>query len=80
MDTPLAYDGPFGSPEYGEYWTDEYLYENGSLNDLEISYKRGKISAIRARYVCTSTQATRKYLLLGHILNVLMHITTYDQL
>ena len=39
FDTPLPYDGPFGAPEHGEYWTDDNLYKNGPLNDIEMSYK-----------------------------------------
>ena len=45
------YDGPFGVPEYGEYWTDENISKNGQLTAIQITNSSRKISAIRVRYV-----------------------------
>ena len=45
----LPFDGPFGKPDYYEFWTDENVYKNGPLTAFQISTKNDKLSGLRAR-------------------------------
>ena len=47
----LPFYGPFGAPEYGEFWTDEdEIFKSGGITSIEVSFVSGQISAIRTRY------------------------------
>ena len=55
MNDTFPVEGPFGSIEYGKFWSDENVHGYGLISAIEIkSSLKGKISAIRSRYVIPS--------------------------
>ena len=42
----MPFDGPFGKPNYDEFWTDEKVYKNGPLTAFQINAKNGKLHGL----------------------------------
>ena len=45
----FPYDGPFGAPEIGEYWSDEKDSKDTKLTAIEFTNSSRRINAIRTK-------------------------------